>query len=953
MAKSFQRVDSDAVLSRVDIVDVVAKYVDIQKKGSFYAGLCPFHNDSTASLEVVPKKQIYKCMACGAGGDAIDFLTRRGATFHQAIAELTGGADASGGEVEQRVAKPKAQPKAPAWEPIAPVPLAAYEPAPSFNHHQHGVPAHIWRWNDAHGDLVGYTCRFDLPDGEKQVLPYSYATNGQRTEWRWLGFRTPRAPFNADKLAQYPEKTVIVVEGEKTAEACERLIDSAVVVTWLGGSNGVHLTDWSPLKGRKVVFWPDNDPQGAAAMLHINELLAGQTALAKWVRNPEDAAKGWDVADAADWSADDAKKYIRANTFDVPAPVDAVPMDVTSAHGTPVKVWFSDEFGTPYYFGFFEQRGAVAWRFVQGPALWQPEPAPEPAPDAAPLPDEMPMFLPAEQPDNVVHFDGSNPNEVAEDDEPFRFLGFNKSESGGLAFYFYVIRPKTVVRLTASGVAKTAALIQLAPLDWWEHKFIGKQGLDINAAVNWLLNGGMAAGPYRDQLIRGRGAWLDAGRVVLHAGDHLIVDGQPLPLGRLDTKFIYEWSTELELSTANPVGSDQSSQLIKLLELLNWEREINSYLLAGWCVLAPVCGALKWRPHIWLTGAAGTGKSWVFESIVRKLLGEVCLPVQGEATEAGVRQTLGSDALPVVFDEAEGENQRAQARMQTVLGLMRSASSSDGGVIMKGTGNGVAKTYRIRSCFAFASIAVQLVQQSDRSRVTVLGLRKASGEAEEKERKWKQLQAQHVALITPAFVAGLHARTIRLLPIITENARVFSAAAAAELGEQRSGDQIGTLLAGAYSLTSERVITYEKALAWIRSKDWTEEKSLDKTKDETACLAYLFEQSVRVEGEFSTVERSVGELVEIAAGQPMATAGITPLKAVERLKRFGMKVDKGFLVISNTSEQIKTALGKTQWAHNHNKILLRIDGSVNWEATKFGPGLKTRAVGIPLELMMN
>jgi putative DNA primase/helicase len=950
MEKVFKRVDSDAVLSAVDIIDVVSKYVEIRKRGRDHVGLCPFHDDTSESLEVSGNKQIYKCFACGAGGDAIDFLTRRGATFHQAVAELTGNINVTGGDVEKRVAQKAAKPAA-VWTQVKPIPLSAFETAPTFQHPEHRTPACIWRWRDAQGQEIGYTCRFDLADGKKQVLPYIYATNGTSSRWKWQGFDTPRAMFNLDKVIANPDKTVIVFEGEKTTEAGQDLINSAVCVTWLGGANGVHLTDWTPLHGRKVVFWPDNDAQGASAMLHINELLEGKAALTRWVQNPRDVPKGWDIADA-DWIADEAKRYIRANTFDAPAPIEAasVPTELIGKNGQPLKVWVDDTFGTPYYFGYFQSRGGQEWRFLQGPEGTEGGVPPTP-----PMPEEMPVFTSSEQP-----IDNAPPDDdIDEDAEPFRFLGFNKSESGGLAFYFYVIRPKTVVRLTASGIAKTAALIQLAPLDWWETKFYGKQGMNINAAVNWLMNGGMAAGPYKDQLIRGRGAWLDAGRVVLHAGDHLIVDGAPVHLGGLDTKYIYEWASELELHTRNPVESVRAKELIKLLDLLNWEREINSYLLAGWCVLAPVCGALTWRPHIWLTGAAGTGKSWVFTNIVRRLLGETALAVQGEATEAGVRQTLGSDALPVVFDEAEGENQRAQARMQTVLGLMRSASSSDGGQIMKGTGNGVAKTYRIRSCFAFASIALQLQQQSDRSRVTVLGLRKATSDADVRETAWKELQARYVELITPEFVAGLHARTIRLLPVITKNAQVFSAAAAAELGEQRSGDQIGTLLAGAYSLVSKEVITYENALTWIRSKDWTEEKALDKTRDETACLAYLFEQTLSVEGEFDKkLDRTVGELVEIAAGINAAPGGLTPAlipqyKAVERLKRFGMKVEKDFLIISNTAEQIKNALGKTQWAHNHNKILLRIDGSVNWDATKFGPGLKTRAVGIPLALMQN
>ena len=101
--------------------------------------------------------------------------------------------------------------------------------------------------------------------------------------------------------------------------------------------------------------------------------------------------------------------------------------------------------------------------------------------------------------------------------------------------------------------------------------------------------------------------------------------------------------------------------------------------------MSPFCGALKWRPHIWLTGSAGTGKSWVFKNVVRRLLGETALAVQGETSEAGLRQTLGHDALPVVFDEADIDDRRSADRIQNILTLMRSASTDDGGLLLKGS----------------------------------------------------------------------------------------------------------------------------------------------------------------------------------------------------------------------------------------------------------------------------
>ena len=62
------------VLAAADIVDVVEHYVELKKAGRAFVGLCPFHDDSRPSMRVNPDMQIFKCFACGKGGDAISFV---------------------------------------------------------------------------------------------------------------------------------------------------------------------------------------------------------------------------------------------------------------------------------------------------------------------------------------------------------------------------------------------------------------------------------------------------------------------------------------------------------------------------------------------------------------------------------------------------------------------------------------------------------------------------------------------------------------------------------------------------------------------------------------------------------------------------------------------------------------------------------------------------------------
>src|SRR5256712_1263044 len=77
------------LLSRVDIVDVIDRYVPLKKAGANYSACCPFHSEKTPSFTVSPSKQFYHCFGCGAHGTAIGFLMEfDGKSFPDAVEEL-------------------------------------------------------------------------------------------------------------------------------------------------------------------------------------------------------------------------------------------------------------------------------------------------------------------------------------------------------------------------------------------------------------------------------------------------------------------------------------------------------------------------------------------------------------------------------------------------------------------------------------------------------------------------------------------------------------------------------------------------------------------------------------------------------------------------------------------------------------------------------------------------
>ena len=83
----------EEVRAASDIVDVVADFVRLKRRGSGFVGLCPFHTEKTASFNVSPKMQIFKCFGCGVGGDVFQFLMRiERLTFPEAVRALASNA---------------------------------------------------------------------------------------------------------------------------------------------------------------------------------------------------------------------------------------------------------------------------------------------------------------------------------------------------------------------------------------------------------------------------------------------------------------------------------------------------------------------------------------------------------------------------------------------------------------------------------------------------------------------------------------------------------------------------------------------------------------------------------------------------------------------------------------------------------------------------------------------
>jgi putative DNA primase/helicase len=382
-------------------------------------------------------------------------------------------------------------------------------------------------------------------------------------------------------------------------------------------------------------------------------------------------------------------------------------------------------------------------------------------------------------------------------------------------------------------------------------------------------------------------------------------------------------------------------------------------LLAGWCVIAPVCGILPWRPHIWVTGGAGSGKTTVVDMIIKTTVGPIALQVASSTTESGIRQELGSDARPVIFDEAESEDKNQATRMQAILDLCRAASAQSGAKIIKGTATHSAQAFDIRSCFCFSSINTAIKHYADETRVTLMVLRPQRGSTDEENRaiseKYDMLKEQIAATLTPRFSAALLSRTMENLNTLRANIEVFVRAASVVFGSRRAADQIAPMLAGAYLLHSTKAITMDEALQWLRDNDLRDvTAAANAPDDEMRLFNFLMSHRLRFTTSSGSLDRTVGEAIQ-AALHVVGMHGLEKETADAELRRFGIRPDsQGGFYISTASDTIKRALGDTPWASNWARPLRMMPGAdVVKSPITFSAGIRSRAIWLPISLINN
>lgn len=260
--------------------------------GGGYICHCPAHEDNTASLSITitPEgKPLFKCFA------GCEF-----ASIAAALRDLS-------------------------------APIPDFNPAA-----KRGIPSRYTNSaKEVYNKLVavykypdGYTARYENDKGKKAIIPFFRQTEDPNVYKPGFLLKDGRALYNKHLIIQHPNAAIIIVEGEKCADYANSVItdkNAFIAVSWPGGCNAITKADWTPIRGRSIVLWPDYDKPGVEAMSKLAEILSGMDCEIS-VIDPSvlGLSDGGDIADIADVSIDNL-------IFDNPETLDRLLADFDSA----------------------------------------------------------------------------------------------------------------------------------------------------------------------------------------------------------------------------------------------------------------------------------------------------------------------------------------------------------------------------------------------------------------------------------------------------------------------------------------------------------------------------------------------------------------------------------------------------------------------------------------------
>lgn len=521
--------------------------------------------------------------------------------------------------------------------------------------------------------------------------------------------------------------------------------------------------------------------------------------------------------------------------------------------------------------------------------------------------------------------------EQQNDSEMFRFLGYDDTNH-----YFLSYRSNTIEKISKGSVSKQR-LIELAPLCYWQFKYPAKSqdGVDWTVAMDDIINCSSRLGFFNIMKVRGVGIWKNNEKIIINDGNKCIdKNGNRADTKKSENFYVRSNKIMNKYDMKRISTNEEGKELYNLIEAQRWENSLDIFSIMGWSLIAPYAGILSWRPHIWITGESGGGKSFILENMVVPLVGAYSFTGNGSDTVPGIMRSIEKDPIPVIKDEMEVSelNIDGKGKIEKMLEMMRNASCDSSAVTTMGRAGGGTDTYITRSCFCFASIMSGTTKESQENRIAMCRLKRVSDVNEKIENTKKY---SHVMLNYDKY----RNRMLYEIDNVIENIKILKKILTEITGNMRLSEVYAPLIAACYAVMEGGIIESGKE---IHFKSVCEKLFKNKLKneislkDENRVLDIIFEHIIREGQETFTIGGLLNN--EYLSDEEVNILGKYGIKKQEINGEM-------HLIICKNHSQISEMLKKTNYDRKYHDILKR-HAAYSFERKIRFEGIPKYAIGL-------
>lgn len=407
-------------------------------------------------------------------------------------------------------------------------------------------------------------------------------------------------------------------------------------------------------------------------------------------------------------------------------------------------------------------------------------------------------------------------------------------------FYYLSTQSKTIVSLSAAQ-HDGKFLKALATEKYWAEKYGSKKDKDGNDIPNWtkisdaLLDRQREIGPFDLKKMRGLGVWEDEGRIFVNHGTGVYSSQRHHSLSNIDphlgTKNFYKNAASDAINFDDELSDEEALSIIDAFKYLRFKNDYDFFYVTGFIAIANIFQALEWRPHLWISAKAGSGKSWTLKQISNLI--NYRLKVK-DSSAAGIKQELDCHASMVIYDEAEPHMPHVPA----VIDFARQCSTKNDDKILRGTADGKGLSWEAHACFLLGSITIPNLKKEDHSRFFLVEMDSLDGqtadEVDEIEEKFRKIEKYGKRLLV---------RMVKNFEVLKANIGICRKLLRHKGIGAREADQLSVIMAGFIMLNTKAVVTealFDQVFETVKLKesDYMQRNEVDTSSDDAALALF-------------------------------------------------------------------------------------------------------------------